>query len=142
MQARTVPARGKARKRALDVLYEADMRQVGARDVLAVSLADQDRPVNPYTVELVEGVVDHQEHIDGLLGRYSEGWSLDRMPPVDRNVLRIGVWEILYADQLPPEVAISEAVRLVQDLSTAESAAFVNGLLARIRTDQPRHTSE
>ncbi|MEO6822435.1 MAG: transcription antitermination factor NusB [Candidatus Nanopelagicales bacterium] len=127
-------ARSKARKRALDVLYEADLREIGARDVLTAALSVPDRPLNQYTIELVEGVVDHQQRIDELLGTYSEGWTLERMPPVDRNVLRIGVWELLYADQTPDAVAISEAVALVQDLSTGESATFVNGLLARVVT--------
>ena len=135
-------ARSKARKRALDVLYEADLREVGARDVLTAALSVQDRPLNPYTIEVVEGVVDHQQRIDELLGTYSEGWTLERMPPVDRNVLRIGVWELLYADQTPDAVAISEAVALVQDLSTGESAPFVNGLLARILDLKPDLSAE
>jgi N utilization substance protein B len=137
-----VSARSKARKRALDVLYEADMREVGARDVLTAALSVSDRPLNPYTVEVVEGVVDHQQRIDDLLGTYSEGWTLERMPPVDRNVLRIGVWELLYADQTPDAVAISEAVALAQDLSTGESATFVNGLLGRVLTLKPDLTVE
>lgn len=135
-------ARSKARKRALDVLYEADMREVGARDVLTAALSVSDRPLNPYTIEVVEGVVDHQQRIDELLGTYSEGWTLERMPPVDRNVLRIGVWELLYADQTPDAVAISEAVALAQDLSTGESATFVNGLLGRVLTLKPDLTVE
>jgi N utilization substance protein B len=137
-----VSARSKARKRALDVLYEADMREVGARDVLTAALSVSDRPLNPYTVEVVEGVVDHQQRIDDLLGTYSEGWTLERMPPVDRNVLRIGVWELLYADQTPDAVAISEAVALAQDLSTGESATFVNGLLGRVLLLKPDLTVE
>lgn len=124
-------ARSKARKRALDVLYESDLRQVGARDVLTARLSAPDRPVNPYTIELVEGVVDHQERIDGLLATYAEGWSLERMAAVDRNLLRIGVWELLYSDT-PDAVAIAEAVALAGELSGEGAPAFVNGLLARI----------
>jgi N utilization substance protein B len=137
-----VTARSKARKRALDVLYEADLRQVGARDVLATALSQQDRVVNPYTVELVEGVVDRQDRIDALLATYAEGWTLARMPAVDRNVLRLGVWELLYADDVPDAVVISEAVALVGVLSGDDAPTFVNGLLARILEAKPSLTRD
>ena len=130
-------ARSKARKRALDVLYESDMRQVGARDVLTTHLSTPDRPVNPYTIEAVEGVVDHLDRIDDILATYAEGWTIDRMAAVDRNVLRIGIWEILYCDEVPDAVAISEAVTLAGDLSTDDSPAFVNGVLARVLQVKP-----
>ncbi len=133
-------ARSKARKRALDVLYESDLRQVGARDVLATQLSQPERTVNPYTIELVEGVVDHQQRIDDLLATYSEGWALERMAAVDRNVLRLGVWELLYAPDVPAAVAISEAVALVGELSGEDSPAFVNGLLARVLSVRPSLT--
>ncbi len=126
-------ARSKARKRALDVLYEADLRGVPTSEVLSTQLALPDRPVNPYTTVLVEGVAAHRDRIDELLAAYSEGWTVARMPVVDRNVLRIGVWELLYAPDIPEPVAISEAVELVAELSRDESPAFVNGLLSRIR---------
>lgn len=125
-------ARSKARKRALDVLYESDMRQVGVRDVLTTHLSTPDRPVNPYTVEVVEGVVDNLDQIDDILATYAEGWTIERMAAVDRNVLRIGIWEILYCDDVPDAVAISEAVTLAGDLSTDDSPTFVNGVLARV----------
>ena len=130
-------ARSKARKRALDVLYESDMRQVGARDVLTTHLSTPDRPVNPYTVEAVEGVIDHLEQIDDILATYAEGWTIERMAAVDRNVLRIGIWEILFCHEVPDAVAISEAVTLVGDLSTDDSPAFVNGVLARVLQVKP-----
>jgi N utilization substance protein B len=135
-----VSARSKARKRALDVLYESDMRQVGARDVLTTHLSTPDRPVNPYTVEAVEGVVDHLDQIDDILATYAEGWTIERMAAVDRNVLRIGIWEILYCDEVPDAVAISEAVTLVGDLSTDDSPTFVNGVLARVLQVKPTLT--
>lgn len=135
-------ARSKARKRALDVLYESDLRQVGARDVLATQLSQPERTVNPYTIELVEGVVDHQQRIDDLLATYSEGWALERMAAVDRNVLRLGVWELLYAPDVPAAVAISEAVALVGELSGEDSPAFVNGLLARVLSVRPSLTRD
>ena len=88
--------------------------------------------MNAYVDELVRGVVEHAEYIDEILSTYSLGWTLSRMPAVDRSVLRLGCFEILWNDDVPDAVAMAEAVALVQDLSTDESAAFVNGLLARI----------
>jgi N utilization substance protein B len=130
-------ARGKARKRALDVLFEAEQRGVSALDLLAARSAEQAPPVNPYTSDLVQGVVEHSERIDELLSTYAQGWTLDRMPAVDRNLLRIGVYELLWSDEVPDAVAISEAVVLARSLSTDESPAFVNGLLARILDLKP-----
>ena len=135
-------ARSKARKRALDVLYEADIRSVPAVDILAATAArrsaEGQSTLNEYVTELVDGVVAHQAYIDELLGSYSMGWSLDRMPAVDRAILRIGSYELLWRDDVPDAVAISEAVNLAQDLSTDESASFVNGLLARLAELKPR----
>jgi N utilization substance protein B len=133
-----VSARGKARKRALDVLYEADLRGVTAIEVLDAKNDDADITVNPFTSELVYGVVEHGDRIDDLLSTYSMGWTLERMPAVDRNVLRIGVYELLWSDDVPDAVAISEAVELAKALSTDESPAFVNGLLGRILEVKPR----
>ena len=130
-------ARTKARKRALDVLFEADARSVATLDVLAERAAAADPALNPYTSVIVEGVVAHRERIDELLSTYAEGWSLERMPAVDRAVLRIGVWELLWSDEVPDAVAISEAVGLARDLSTDASPTFVNGLLARIEALKP-----
>ncbi|MCA0331847.1 MAG: transcription antitermination factor NusB [Actinobacteria bacterium] len=129
-------ARGKARKRALDVLYEADLRGVPAIDVLESRHETLEAGVNPYTEEIVHGVIDHSGRIDDLLSTYSQGWTLDRMPAVDRNVLRIGTWELLWGD-VPDAVAISEAVELAKSLSTDDSGSFVNGLLARILDAKP-----
>jgi N utilization substance protein B len=125
-------ARTKARKRALDVLFESELRSLDPLTVLAERIAAGDPPVNEHTVRLVEGVAQHRDRIDELLQTYSHGWSLDRMPTVDRNLLRIGVYELLWADDVPDAVAIDEAVELAHELSTDESPGFVNGLLARI----------
>jgi N utilization substance protein B len=130
-------ARSKARKRALDILFEAEARGVSALGLLDDRVEAQDPPVNAYTVVLVTGVVEHRERIDGLLSTYSEGWTLDRMPAVDRAALRLGVLELLYVDETPDAVAISEAMSLVRDLSTDESPAFVNGVLANILRNKP-----
>jgi N utilization substance protein B len=127
-----VTARSKARKRALDVLFESEQRGVSARDLLQARADDPDAAVNPYTATLVEGVLDHQDRIDELLGTYAVGWSLDRMPAVDRAVLRLGVFEVLWSDDVPDAVAVDEAVELARSLSTDDSPGFVNGLLGRI----------
>jgi N utilization substance protein B len=130
-------ARSKARKRALDVLYESEVRGLPVGGTLADRVADNDPPVNEFTVALVEGVSKHIDAIDDLLSTHSVGWTLDRMPAVDRNVLRIGAYELLFDDQVPDVVAVSEAVALARDLSTDESPTFVNGLLARLLQLKP-----
>ena len=130
-------ARSKARKRALDVLYESAQRGLDPVATLAQRLAQSDPPVSEYTVTLVEGVAAHLERIDELLSTYAEEWTLDRMPPVDLAALRIGVYELLWCEDVPDAVAVSEAVALVSSLSTDESAVFVNGLLARLLQLKP-----
>ena len=130
-------ARSKARKRALDVLYEAAQRDSDPVATLAARLALSDPPVPEYSVTLVEGVVANAERIDELLSTYAEMWTLDRMPPVDLAALRIGAYELLWCDDVPDAVAVSEAVALVASLSTDESAGFVNGLLGRLMQLKP-----
>ena len=125
-------ARTKARKRALDVLFESEVRGLQLDGTLEERLTAQEPPVKEYTVDLVRGVTEHRSKIDGLLSSYSEGWTLERMPAVDRNVLRIGVFEVLYVDDVPDAVAVTEAINLVRDLSTDESPSFVNGVLGNI----------
>ncbi|MFD5278052.1 transcription antitermination factor NusB [Pseudarthrobacter sp. NPDC058362] len=130
-------ARGKARSRALDVLFEAEQRSVSAFDVLRARREKTDQVVNPYTVDIIEGVVSRQTAIDEFLETYSQGWSLERMPSVDRIILRIGTWELLYNDDVPDGVAVSEAVALAKTLSTDESPQFINGLLGRLQQLKP-----
>ncbi|GGP62615.1 transcription antitermination factor NusB [Saccharothrix coeruleofusca] len=126
-------ARSKARKRAVDVLYEADLRGVDAVTLLAERVGSTDvPPVNDYTVGLVEGVTAHRARIDDLISEHSEGWTLQRMPAVDRAVLRVGLYELLWAADVPDAVAIDEAVELAKGLSTDDSPRFVNGVLGRI----------
>ncbi|MCM6760894.1 transcription antitermination factor NusB [Rathayibacter sp. ZW T2_19] len=130
-------ARTKARKRALDIIYNADVRQIPFAESLR---AEAERAVHEpareaswlYAREIVDGVIDHSAEIDGLIERLSKGWTLARMPLVDRAILRIGVWEILHNDQVPDGVAISEAVEAATVLSTDDSAGFINGLLASV----------
>jgi N utilization substance protein B len=129
-------ARSKARKRALDLIFAAEARGLEPGDFLAEQISAGEGPSNDYTVTLVQGVADRRERIDELISMYAEGWSLARMPAVDRNVLRLAVFEVLWLDDVPDAVAISEAVNLVGDLSTDESPAFVNGVLGNIVRDK------
>jgi N utilization substance protein B len=126
-------ARSKARKRAVDFLYEADLLGTDPVALLAERVGSPDvPPVNDYTVTLVEGVTAHRVRIDDLISEHAEGWTLQRMPAVDRAVLRIGLYELLWAADVPDAVAIDEAVELAKGLSTDDSPRFVNGVLGRI----------
>jgi len=130
-------ARSKARKRALDILFEAELRGLPTLELLSERQSLGDVPVQPYAAELVRGVASHSERIDELISWNLVDWTLERLPAVDRNILRIGVYELLWAGDVPDGVAISEAVALAQDLSTDNSPSFVNGVLARIKADKP-----
>lgn len=130
-------ARGKARNRALEVLFEAEQRSASAFEVLKARREKTDLVVNPYTTDIVEGVVAMQPTIDEFLQTYAQGWTLERMPSVDRIILRIGAWELLYNDDVPDGVAVSEAVALAKTMSTDESPAFINGLLGRLQKLKP-----
>ncbi len=125
-------ARSKARKRAVDVLFEADQRGSDPLETLAGRIAAAEPPVAEFTVELVEGVVAHRDRIDELLSTYAQGWTLDRMPGVDRVVLRLATFELLWRDDVPDAVVVDQAVELARSLSTDESPSFVNGLLGRL----------
>ncbi|GIG20366.1 hypothetical protein Cch01nite_10900 [Cellulomonas chitinilytica] len=127
-------ARSKARKRALDVLFEADQRGLEPVTLLAERITEPgtEAALPQYAVDLVEGVVAHQERIDELLATHAHGWTVERMPAVDRAILRLGTWEVLFNDDVPDAVAVDEAVELARNLSTDDSPAFVNGLLGRI----------
>lgn len=128
-------ARRKARKRALDVLFEADLRDVPPGEVLVTYL---DRIAKPhpehlgYAVTLIEGVAKHLDRVDELIASYAEGWTIDRMPVVDRNLARIAVYELLYVPEIDDPVAITEAVELAKTMSTDDSPRFLNGILGRI----------
>ena len=130
-----MPARRKARKRALDVLFEADLRDRPPVEVLAGYLdrIEKPRPAHvDYAIDLVEGVAANLNRIDELIASYAEGWTLDRMPVVDRNLARIAVYELLYVDEIDDPVAITEAVELARQMSTVDSPRFLNGLLGRV----------
>lgn len=132
-------ARTKARKRAADILFEAEQRGIDPLKLLAdrVAVPHTEAAVPQYAVDIVEGVVAHRDRIDEVLETYSQGWTLARMPAVDRALLRIGSWEVLFNDDVPDAVAVDEAVDLAGDLSTDDSPAFVNGLLGRVKDLKP-----
>jgi N utilization substance protein B len=137
-----VAARNKARKRAFQILFEAEQRGAAPETVMAdwIRLArtdDRQPPVTDYTRRLVEGYAGHAARIDELLAGYSVGWTLDRMPVVDRNVLRLGTYELLWEDDVPDAVVLDEAVQLAKEFSTDESPSFVNGLLGRLMELKP-----
>jgi transcription antitermination protein NusB len=134
-----VAARTKARKRALDLLFEAEQRGVNASQLLRERLAAPvtEAPLSEFTADLVAGVVEHWAQVDELLATYSQGWTLQRMPAVDRAILRLGAYEVLYSPDVPEGVAISEWVALATELSTDDSPRFVNGLLGRLAEVKP-----
>lgn len=129
-------ARSKARKAALDLLYEADIRGTSAVETLnlrdVVEEGPEARPIREYTRELVNGVGDNFRKIDELITTYAQGWDMDRLPAVDRNILRLGIYEILWSENTPDGVAIDEALTLAKELSTDESAGYIHGVLGRI----------
>ncbi len=132
-------ARTKARKRALDLLFEAEQRGVNAADLLRERLAAPvtEAPLSEFTADLVMGVVEHWGQVDELIETYSQGWTLGRMPAVDRAILRLGAFEVIWSGDVPEPVAISEWVGLATELSTDDSPRFVNGLLARLAEVKP-----
>jgi N utilization substance protein B len=125
-------ARSKARKRAVDVLYEADVRSRDRRELLGERVADGNPPVPEHTIRLVEGFDENARRIDELIDTHASGWSIDRLPDVDRAILRMAVYELLWADDVPDAVVIDEAVELAKTLSTDDSPAYVNGVLGAI----------
>ena len=129
-------ARSKARKQALDLLYETDIRgtnlveTLNARDVAADG--PDARPIREYTRELVSGVSENRRKIDELITTYAQGWDMDRLPAVDRNILRLGIYEILWSTNVPTSVAIDEALELARELSSDDSSKYIHGVLGRI----------
>lgn len=129
-------ARSKARKQALDILYESDIRSSSAEAILENRAIPEDgpdaRPLRDFTRELVSGVISHKRKIDELITTYAQGWDMDRLAAVDRNILRLGIFEIIWSDDLEDGIAIDEALTLARDISTEESSAFIHGLLGKI----------
>jgi N utilization substance protein B len=131
-----VSARSKARKQSLDLLYESDIRNKPAIELLALRDVVDDgpdaRPIRDYTKVLITGVDTHKRKIDELISTYAKGWDMDRLPTVDRNILRLGIYEILWQEDVPEGVAIDEALILAKELSTEESSGYIHGVLGRI----------
>ncbi len=126
-----MPTRRAARERALELSYESEQRGVPAAAILA------DLPVEPdaYAVKLFTGIDEHRDEIDALIRKYSEHWALERMPVIDRALIRIGTYELAWVPETPTAVVITEAVELAKAYSTKDSGRFVNALLARIADD-------
>jgi N utilization substance protein B len=133
-----VSARSKARKQTLDLLYEADIRGSNAADLMSLRDVIEDgpdaRPIREFTKELITGVSEHRRKIDELIATYAQGWDMDRLPAVDRNILRLGIYEVVWSDEVADGVAIDEALNLAKELSTDESAGYIHGVLGRIST--------
>lgn len=129
-------ARSKARKQALDLLYESDIRGTDLLVLLqsreVVEEGPDARPIREYTRSLVEGIYEHKRKIDELISTYAQGWDMDRLPAVDRNILRLGIYEVLWIENLDDGIVIDEALSLARDLSTDDSAGFIHGVLGRI----------
>ncbi|GAB7070635.1 transcription antitermination factor NusB [Mycobacterium hodleri] len=135
--------RHQARKRAVDLLFEAEARGLTPAEIAEgrTTLAEGDpelSTLNPYTVTVARGVTEHAAHVDDLISAHLQGWTLDRLPAVDRAVLRVAVWELLYAEDVPEPVAVDEAVELAKSLSTDESPGFVNGVLGQVMLVTPQ----
>ena len=135
--------RHQARKRAVDLLFEAEARGLSPEQVaegrVVLSAADTDvSQLNPYTVTVARGVTEHAAHVDELISAHLQGWTLERLPAVDRAILRVAVWELLYANDVPEPVAVDEAVELAKQLSTDESPGFVNGVLGQVMLVTPQ----
>jgi len=131
-----VSARSKARKQALDLLYETDIRGTNAVEILIArdipAEGPDARPIREYTRELINGVSMHRRKIDELITTYAQGWDMDRLPAVDRNILRLGIYEILWSNAVPTSVAIDEALDLARELSSDDSSKYIHGVLGRI----------
>ena len=124
--------RSKARKAALDLLYESDIRKTGAGSLMQSRITELEYVIRDFTKELVDGVEQNRRKIDELIITYSQGWDMDRMPVIDRNILRLAIYEILWSADVPQAVAINEALELAQTLSTDESSKYINGVLSKV----------
>lgn len=135
--------RHQARKRAVDLLFEAEARGLTAAELAEARTAQADTDpeisgLNPYTVTVAHGVTQHAAHVDDLISAHLQGWTLERLPAVDRAILRVAVWELLHADDVPEPVAVDEAVELAKQLSTDDSPGFVNGVLGQVMLVTPQ----
>ena len=141
--ARAVKGRHQARKRAVDLLFEAEARGLSAAEVVDIRTALAEAkpdvaPLQSYTQTVARGGSEHIAHIDDLISSHLQGWTIDRLPAVDRAILRVSVWELLHADDVPEPVAVDEAVQLAKELSTDDSPGFINGVLGQVMLVTPQ----
>ncbi|GAA2034325.1 transcription antitermination factor NusB [Yaniella flava] len=136
-QSRHIGARGRARRRALEILFEAEQRHTTPLAALQRRRDHTDQTINPYTTTIIDGVITHQEQIDELLAQYAHGWTLERMLGMDKSILRLGAWELLFYDGMPDGAAVNEAVNMAREYSNDDSPSYVNGVLGRLQELKP-----
>ena len=136
-QSRKIGSRGRARRRALEILFEAEHRNTTPLSALQRRREFTDQTINPYTAQIIDGVITHQEQIDELLAQYAHGWTMERMLAMDKSILRLGAWELLFNDEMPDAAAVNEAVNMAREYSNDDSPGYVNGVLGRLQDLKP-----
>lgn len=136
-QHRKIGSRGRARRRALEILFEAEHRKTTPLSALQRRREYTDQIINPYTAQIIDGVITHQEQIDELLAQYAHGWTMERMLAMDKSILRLGAWELLFNDEMPDAAAVNEAVNMAREYSNDDSPGYVNGVLGRLQDLKP-----
>jgi N utilization substance protein B len=132
-----VSSRSKARKAALDLLYESDIRKGSATELLSKRVTEMEYEAREFTKELIDGIELNKRKIDELIATYAQGWDMDRMPVLDRNILRLAIFELLWSQSVPEAVAISEALELAANFSTEDSSKYINGVLGKVLEIKP-----
>lgn len=132
-----IGSRGRARRRALEILFEAEQRGTTPLEALQRRRDYTEQTINPYTAAIVDGVITHQEQIDELLAQYAHGWTMERMLGMDKSILRLGAWELLFNDDMPDGAAVNEAVNMAREYSNDDSPGYVNGVLGRLQELKP-----
>lgn len=136
-QPRKIGSRGRARRRALEILFEAEQRNTTPLIVLQRRREYTEQTINPYTAQIIDGVITHQEQIDELLAQYAHGWTMERMLAMDKSILRLGAWELLFNEEMPDAAAVNEAVNMAREYSNDDSPGYVNGVLGRLQDLKP-----
>ncbi len=132
-----IGSRGRARRRALEILFEAEQRKTTPLEALQRRRTYTEQTINPYTTQILDGVITHQEQIDELLAQYAHGWTMERMLAVDKSILRLGTWELLFNTEMPDGAAVNEAVNMAREYSNDDSPGYVNGVLGRLQELKP-----
>ncbi len=136
-QPRKIGSRGRARRRALEILFEAEHRNTTPLSALQRRREYTDQTINTYTAQIIDGVITHQEQIDELLAQYAHGWTMERMLAMDKSILRLGAWELLFNEEMPDAAAVNEAVNMAREYSNDDSPGYVNGVLGRLQDLKP-----